>query len=148
MTCGPMTLPSFAADYFFAHKLVNSHHPASCIYPCCRPSYKVCNFCSGVCQSQMYESQDCCHTPPQLNFGLNKKKLWYFSQDYFHHKTYSILVMYRKIVSQDCFLTRFKLKFDARNHLCKVEVGHKKIVSLHHKIVQIITDMNQEIFII
>ena len=45
----------------------------------------------------------------------------------FFHKTYSNLVMYRKIVSQDCFLTRFNVKFDARNHLCKVEKRHKKL---------------------
>ena len=62
-------------------------------------------------------------------------KLWYFLQDYnksttrllsqlcchFLHMNYSNFVMYCKIVSQDCFVTRFKVKFDARNHLCKIE---------------------------
>ena len=47
----------------------------------------------------------------------------------FFQKTFSNLVMYRKIVSQDSLLTRFDVKFDARSHLCKVEKGHKKIVT-------------------
>ena len=94
-------------------------------------------------------TQDCCHTPSQLNFGLSKQTSIFFArlqQKYhknvgttmlsFFHKTYSNLVMYRKIVSQDCFLTRFNVKFDARNHLCKVEKGHKKIVYFRHKIVR------------